>query len=1063
MDQVADVTGDRPPAAVGLKRGPVAVLTGALSAVLGFVVLLGWHLGNAGLIQVHQGLSPMAYNTAASFVGLGLALLMLGMGWRIGARVAAGVCSLPALATVVQYMAEAPWHVDAILVRITLPSATVINAPMAPNTAIGFVLIAVAILLCSAAQNFRSRLTAIALCGSASAAMGLNAFAGYLTGLQTYAWGGFEAMAVHTSAGLVLLGAGTTIFSWRELVRLQADRRAWISTMIAMAGSVTSISLWQALSSVEKLQTESALRLQSGLSGVIMVLGLLLTGLLGAAVYLAQTARFRTRLAEHLRENAQKESAERKLALEALSASERKYRTLLENLAQKIAYKDRNSTYLSCNENFARDLGIRPFEIAGKTDYDFFPKELAEKYRGDDRRVMESGKVSEIEEDYVRDGQIQSVQTVKSPVQDEAGKVNGVIVIFWDVTERKRAEEAARASDALLRNVIDSSADYIYVKDRDLRTVLCNQAFATALGKTVAEVCGKTPIENEWDPELIQGKGWVSDDQAALRGETVHVGSEPCNVGPATRFFDTIKSPVRDARGEIIGLVGVSRDVTERQKIEAARQESEAAFRTLTDAMPQIVWICIPDGLNVYFNQRWVDYTGLTLEESYGRGWNTPFHPDDKQAAWNAWTRATQSGEPYSAECRVRAAEGSYRWFLMRGVPLRDAAGQIIKWFGTCTDIDDVKRAEEGLRELNKELRQASAYTRSLIEASLDPLVTIAPDGKITDLNRATELVTGGSREELIGADFSNYFTDPERARHGYQQAFGEGSVRDYELEIRRRDGLITPVRYNASVYRNEAGAVVGVFAAARDISERKRAEEALDQSIKELARSNAELEQFAYVASHDLKEPLRMVANFTQLLSQRYRDQLGQEGAEFIAYAVDGANRMQRLIDDLLTFSRVGTRGKSFEPTDCNQVFAQSLANLQFAIGESGALVDHDEFPTVLGDSLQLVQLFQNLVGNAIKFHSEAPPRVHVSVERKDSQWVFSVQDNGIGIDPQFADRIFVIFQRLHYRGEYPGTGIGLALCKKIVERHKGRIWVESEPGKGATFFFSIPIKSAT
>src|ERR1700733_13297662 len=186
---------------------------------------------------------------------------------------------------------------------------------------------------------------------------------------------------------------------------------------------------------------------------------------------------------------------------------------------------------------------------------------------------------------------------------------------------------------------------------------------------------------------------------------------------------------------------------------EAELRESDQVFHTLTDAMPQMVWMCSPDGLSIYFSEQWVDYTGLTFEQSYGRGWNTPFHPDDKQAAWNAWNQAVRTGETYRIEGRLRAADGRYRWFLMRGLPLRDDAGRIIKWLGTCTDIDELKRAQETLSRVN-------AYNRSLLEASLDPMVTIAPDGKITDVNRATEAATGLSREALIGTDFSAYFTD---------------------------------------------------------------------------------------------------------------------------------------------------------------------------------------------------------------------------------------------------------------------------------------------------------------
>ncbi len=234
--------------------------------------------------------------------------------------------------------------------------------------------------------------------------------------------------------------------------------------------------------------------------------------------------------------------------------------------------------------------------------------------------------------------------------------------------------------------------------------------------------------------------------------------------------------------------------------------------------------------------------------------------------------------------------------------------------------------------------------------------------------------------------------------------------------------------------------------------------EQRVQERTAELARSNHDLEQFAYVASHDLQEPLRMVSSYTQLLAKRYKGQLDADADEFIAYAVEGAARMQTLINDLLAYSRVGLRGKPFERTPTADVLEQALAGLQIALQEQAALVTHDNLPVVAGDASQLVQLFQNLIGNAIKFRGEAPPRVHVSARDAGREWVFAVRDNGIGFDPQFAERIFVIFQRLHTRAEYPGTGIGLAICKKIVERHGGRIWVESRTGEGATFYFTLP-----
>lgn len=235
--------------------------------------------------------------------------------------------------------------------------------------------------------------------------------------------------------------------------------------------------------------------------------------------------------------------------------------------------------------------------------------------------------------------------------------------------------------------------------------------------------------------------------------------------------------------------------------------------------------------------------------------------------------------------------------------------------------------------------------------------------------------------------------------------------------------------------------------------------ERRVEERTRELQRSNEELEKFAYVASHDLQEPLRMVSSYTQLLARRYKDRLDEDAEEFIGYAVDGAQRMQTLINELLKYSRVGTQNRELAPTDCEEVLDAACANLKIAMEESGAELKRESLPMVMGDQTQLVQLFQNLLGNAIKFRREGvPPEIEVGARESEGWWVFSVSDNGIGIDEEYAERIFIIFQRLHDRAEYSGTGIGLALCKKIVERHGGTIRLESEPGKGSTFYFSLP-----
>jgi len=331
--------------------------------------------------------------------------------------------------------------------------------------------------------------------------------------------------------------------------------------------------------------------------------------------------------------------------------------------------------------------------------------------------------------------------------------------------------------------------------------------------------------------------------------------------------------------------------------------------------------------------------------------------------------------------------------------------------------------------------------------------------GRCAFINAAACRMLGYAREECIGRDMHEKV-------HG-RCANGSVSPRE-ECPVLRVLQTGTGIRVDGHVvWRNDGtplpvdlfvqpiavnGLLKGLAVCLFDITKQRQAE-------ADLERSNKELEQFTYVASHDLQEPLRMVSSYTQLLARRYQGQLDDAANEFIAYAVDGANRMQRLIADLLAYSRLGTRAKGFAPADCTAVLDQALASLKGAIEESGAAVTHDPLPTVTADNSQLLQLFQNLIDNAIKFRVEERPRIHVSAEQKGSEWVLSFRDNGIGIDPQYAERIFVIFQRLHTREEYPGTGIGLAICKKIVDRRGGRIWVESQPGMGSTFYFTIPM----
>lgn len=367
--------------------------------------------------------------------------------------------------------------------------------------------------------------------------------------------------------------------------------------------------------------------------------------------------------------------------------------------------------------------------------------------------------------------------------------------------------------------------------------------------------------------------------------------------------------------------------------------------------------------------------------------------------------------------------------------------------------INRRKQDEERIKRINAELDQ-------IFNTAADGMRVIDKDFNVLRINKTLADLIGITKDEAIGKKCYETFRGSlcHIADCPLTKIFSGLERVECDSEKERKDGTRIPCIATATPFRGPNGQLLGIVEDFKDITERIETKKKLAQRAQELARSNSELQQFAYVASHDLQEPLRMVASYVQLLERRYKDKLDADAHDFINYAVDGTKRMQSLINDLLAYSRIGRQSKDLEQTECTAVLNQAMANLQAMIKETKAVITHNSLPTIKADSSQLVQLFQNLISNAVKFHGHEPPCIHVSAEQKEAGWVFSVQDNGIGIAPEYVNRIFVIFQRLHGQTEYSGTGIGLAICKKIVEGRGGRIWVESESEKGATFYFTIP-----
>jgi PAS domain S-box-containing protein len=507
----------------------------------------------------------------------------------------------------------------------------------------------------------------------------------------------------------------------------------------------------------------------------------------------------------------------------------------------------------------------------------------------------------------------------------------------------------------------------------------------------------------------------------------------------------------------IVGFFVVSKIinyVNERRRAESDLLQEKAFSDTVINSLPGTFYMLDQKGTFVRWNKNLEKISGYSAKKISKMNPLDFFEGEDKKVIGESIQKVLRKGQA-TAEADFVTKSGERIPYHLTG--LRMSMGGRTYLVGVGIDISVRKQAEE-------ELARSEERLRLIVEGVKDyAIFMLDPEGHITSWNAGAERIKGYKADEIVGQHFSALYSKEEinrgKPEHELKIAKKEGRYEEEGLRV-RKDGstfwasvLITPLY-------DDAGMLRGFSKVTRDVSERKRVEENLRETLADLERSNRELEQFAYVASHDLQEPLRMVSSYTQLLAKRYADQLDQDAKDFIGYAVDGATRMQRMIQDLLTYSRVNTRGNPFAPTDANSFLGQARANLSRIIEETRAVVTNDELPTIMADETQLVQVFQNLISNAIKFRSKELPRIHVSGERNGDEWVFSVKDNGMGIDPQYYERIFVIFERLHGKEEYPGTGIGLAICKRIVERHGGRIWIESEPGKGSMFYFTLPIR---
>ncbi len=598
-------------------------------------------------------------------------------------------------------------------------------------------------------------------------------------------------------------------------------------------------------------------------------------------------------------------------------------RTVLDTLPTGVVIADASGRMVEMNASFKQIWGTNA-PLSDSVDQYFAYKgwrpDTDERYKAEDwslARAVKNGEsvIGEVIDIERFDGGRATILNSAAPIRDQDGRVLGAVVAAQDITELKKAEKELKESESRYRSLFwENSAPMLLINPSTGNIVDANQAACEYYGYRCEEL-QKMKISqiNTLGPDEVK-----MEMSRSVGGEKRKFDFRHRLASGEVRDVDVYSGPVYLQGRQL--LYSIVHDVTDRKRAENALKESEERFRTLADNIPQLAWMADATGWIFWYNRQWYDYTGTTPEQMEGWGWQSVHNPDVLPKVLDQWKSSIATGQPFDMVFPLRGADGVFRPFLTRVLPVKDESGKVARWFGTNTDITE-------------------------------------------------------------------------------------------EVETRRN-----------------------------------------------LERSNAELQQFAYVASHDLQEPLRMIMNYLGLLNKKYGDEFNDQAKGYMAYVNAGAARMRELINDLLQYSRIDTAGQQFSAVDLNQVAEKVIDTLHVAINESKASITIEPLPRVWGDVTQLSLVLQNLVSNAVKFHGPEAPRIKIASRESAREWTISVQDNGIGIDPKYHDKLFQMFQRLHTREDYPGTGIGLAISKKVVERHGGRIWIGSDGRSGSTFFFTIP-----
>jgi PAS domain S-box-containing protein len=751
---------------------------------------------------------------------------------------------------------------------------------------------------------------------------------------------------------------------------------------------------------------------------------------------------------------ATREIAVRKAAEEHAIQTEARYRALLEAAPDAMVIVGPDGIIELANVQTETLFGYTRQELIGQSVDMLVPKTFRAVHSAPRQGYFKMAKAREVGKGSVlyglrKDGTEFPIEISLSPLETATGTL--ALAAIRDGTERRKAE-------ARYRGLLEAAPDAMVVVNQAGDIVLLNLQAEKQFGYYRDELLGQQVtniIPKGFAERLItDGTRSAADALAQQIGTGIELSARRKD---GSEFpIEIMLSPLENADGILV--TAAIRDISVRRAAEEHLAQMEERYRGLLEAAPDAMVVVNQAGEIVILNIQAEQQFGYYRDELLGqqvtniipKGFAERLITDGTRTAADALTQQLGTGIELSA----RRKDGSEFPIEIMLSPLQNADGILVT--AAIRDISIRKVAEEALRQSEERLRLVVSSVTDYAILMLDL------DGRVVSWNEGAERIKGYRAEEIIGQNFSCFYL-PEDISDGKPALQLAEATRNGRSEAEgwrvRKDGSRFYADVVVTALYDETGLLRGFGKITRDITERKRTEGDLVKTAEDLKRSNDQLQQFAYVASHDLQEPLRMVASYTQLLAKRYQGRLDSDADEFIAYAVDGCSRMQGLIRDLLAYSRSGTEGKMISQISGETALKEALANLQVSIEESGATVTHDLLPDLATDDTQLVQVLQNLIGNAIKYRGVDVPLVHVSAKKSGGkEWIFSVRDNGLGIAPQYFERIFIIFQRLHGRQEFNGTGIGLAICKKVVERLGGRIWVESQIDKGSTFYFSLP-----